>query len=81
MLLAPNNFRETGGEKKLYFLEFFGGQVVRTLCFHSRGHEFNPGQGAEILHAAWCGQKIKKILKVLFSNNNHDSYVFLFNFS
>ena len=39
--------------------EFPGGPVVRTQCFHCRGHGFNPW-GNKILHATWHGQKKKR---------------------
>ena len=39
-------------------MDFPGSPVVRTLCFHCRGHRFNPWLG-EVLCAAWCGQTAK----------------------
>ena len=38
--------------------EFPGGPVVRTLCFHCRGHGFDPW--TKIPHAPWHGQEKKK---------------------
>ena len=35
-----------------------GGLVVKTPCFHCRGHGFDPW-GTKILHAARCGHKNK----------------------
>ena len=33
---------------------FPGGPVVKTLCFHHRGHRFHPpAWGTKIFHAAW----------------------------
>ena len=32
-------------------LEFPGGPVVRTLCFHCRSKDLIPGQATKILHA------------------------------
>ena len=40
--------------------EFPGGLVVRIWHFHHRGWGSAPGQGTEILQAAWCCQKKKK---------------------
>ena len=37
---------------------FPGGSVVKTPCFHCRGHGFNPWSGTKIPHAtAWLKKK------------------------
>ena len=45
---------------KTYYREFPGGPVVRTLCFHCRGHGSIHGWGTKILQAMQQGQKKKK---------------------
>ena len=46
--------------KKMWYREFPGGPVVKTLSFHCQGPSSIPGQGTKILQATWCGQKKKK---------------------
>ena len=41
-------------------MDFPGGPVVKTLHFHCRGHEFDPGWRTKISQATQCGQKKKK---------------------
>ena len=44
------------------FRDFLGSPVVKTPCFHCRGHGFDsiPGQGTKIPQAMQRGQKKKK---------------------
>ena len=44
-----------GASLKCRFLDFPGSPMVRTCTSSSRGVGSIPGQGAKILHAAWCG--------------------------
>ena len=40
--------------------DFPGSPVVKTLCFHCRGHtDLIPHQGIRIPDAFWCSQKVK----------------------
>ena len=41
------------GRTSFFFLRqgFFGGPVVKTLCFHGKVHGFNPWLGSKIPHA------------------------------
>ena len=48
---CPPYKRETG--------DFPRGPVAGLLCFHCKGHRFDPWSG-KIPHTAWCGQKKKK---------------------
>ena len=41
-------------------MDFPGGPVVKTLHFHCRGYEFDPGWRTKISQATQCGQKKKK---------------------
>ena len=41
-------------------MDFPGGPVVKTLHFHCRGHEFDPGWRTKISQATQCGQKKKR---------------------
>ena len=43
--------------------DFPGSPVVKTPCFHCRGHGFDPSRGTMIMHATWWGQKKKIKLK------------------
>ena len=43
--------------------DFPGVSVVGTPCYCCRGTGSISAQGVTILHAAWCGQKIKRISK------------------
>ena len=47
------------------WMDFPGGPVVKTLHFHCRGHEFDPGWRTKIPQATQCGQKKKNRLKKL----------------
>ena len=52
--------------------DFLGSPVVKTLCFQCRDAgvaDLIPGQGTEIPHAAWCGQKKKKSAKKITSSS------------
>ena len=40
-----------------------GGPVAKPLLFHCGGTGLIPGQGAEILHSVWHGQKVYFFLK------------------
>ena len=40
--------------------DFPGVPVVKTVCFHCRGHGFDPWLGPKIWHAAQRGQKLNK---------------------
>ena len=41
--------------------DFPGSLVVKIPCFKGRGGVYStPGWGTKILHAMWCGQKIKE---------------------
>ena len=44
--------------------DFPGGPVVGTLCFHCRGHGFDPWLGNWILHAKQRGQKYIYIIAI-----------------
>ena len=52
--------------------DFIGSAVVKTLCFHCRGHGFDPGRATKILVAtARHGNKRKKIKeRNKYSENN-----------
>ena len=41
---------------KIYLGEFPGSPVVRTPCFHCRGHGLIPGWGTKIPHVPWYSQ-------------------------
>ena len=41
----PGLGRSPGGLKDVNNRDFPGSPVVRTLCFHCRGHRFNPCLG------------------------------------
>ena len=47
--------------------EFPGGPVVRTLCFHSSGHRFNPWLGNLDPISSAVQEKKKKIIHGLFN--------------
>ena len=61
---------QAGSRNKIW--DFPGGPVVRTPCFHCRGHGFdpwNPGSGTKIPQATWYGQKQtnkQKVIKLHF---------------
>ena len=46
-----------------------GYTVIRTPCFHFKGHRFDPGQGAKILHHTWYDLKKKKRVHLLDVSN------------
>lgn len=46
-------------------------EEVKTWCFQGRGHRFYPGQGTNIPHGKWCGQKIKKRYKEKLGIDKH----------
>ena len=52
---------------------FLGGQVVKTPYFQCIGPVFDPWLGNKIPHAAWCGQKKKKIQKERREERNNHS--------
>ena len=37
-----------------------GGPVVKTVCFHCKGHRINPWSGNKVLHATGHSQKLNK---------------------
>ena len=42
------------------YLDFHGGPVVKTPCFHCGGYGPDPTQGTKIPHAMQHGQKLTK---------------------
>ena len=40
-------------------MDFPGGPVVKTQCFHCKEHGLSPGQGTKIPHASQHGRKIE----------------------
>ena len=46
--------------------DFSGDAVVKTPCFHCRGHRFNPWSGTKIPHAVQHCEKINILLKLFF---------------
>lgn len=42
--------------KKYQSCEFPGSPVLRTLCFHYRGHRFNPWSENQDPESTWHGQ-------------------------
>ena len=50
--------------KKAIFGTSLGGPLVKTLCFHCRGHRFDHGWGTKVAYASRCSQKVKKIAKI-----------------
>ena len=55
-------------------MDFPGGPVVKTLHFHCRGYEFDPGWRTKISQATQCGQKKKK-KKTIKKINRYCQYV------
>ena len=51
-------------------MDFPGGPVVKTLQFHCRGHELDPGWRTKIPQATQCGPKKKNQLKKLIDTVN-----------
>ena len=41
--------------QETHFRDFPGSPVVKALCFHYRGHRFDPWLGTKIPHTAWYG--------------------------
>ena len=56
MYLLPLNYTF----KNSYSRDFPGGLVVKTRASTAKGMGLIPGQGTNILHATWYGQKKKK---------------------
>ena len=46
--------------------DFSGDAVVKTPCFHCRGHRFNPWSDTKIPHAVQHCEKINILLKLFF---------------
>ena len=61
MYLLPLNYTF----KNSYSRDFPGGLVVKTRASTAKGMGLIPGQGTNILHATWYGQKKKKKKKTV----------------